>query len=253
MRRPAMTPDVPDPSGETAERGSLAAGELCTVPRQEGPGAFGPCINTVEHDQALDSERGLPTVRGFRTPSPSTRETTSDSSARISQPFVCLVGGGSTESVLKLLSPDSGFGGEQHFSVASTTMKPTADRSLGLESPPDEASRSDVTGELPCVGGFLLEKFAPRELEQGAPFEYRIEVTNSSQATVQSVVLVESLLSLIEVHSCSPKPQSTEAHGARWVLGPLWPGDTQVLHLVCVSRKRMRFRSHTSLSYSFES
>ncbi len=96
----------------------------------------------------------------------------------------------------------------------------------------------------------LVEKSAPEELHAGEEFEYEVRITNRSNLTVESVVVVESLLSLITIRECLPPSQTDEPHSARWNVGPLYPGKTSSRRLRCVARKNMRFRSHTALQYS---
>lgn len=103
---------------------------------------------------------------------------------------------------------------------------------------------------LGCSGGILVEKFGPVEVRPGARFSYRVELTNTSGRAIESIVLVESLLSLLEIESASPASQLREPHTGRWLLGPVQPDERIVVEIVCGARKKLRFRSHTLVSYS---
>lgn len=104
-----------------------------------------------------------------------------------------------------------------------------------------------------CVGAILVEKFAPEWVTPGENFEYELAVTNTSDRTVESIVLVESLLSVFQIEASVPSIHGDDPHMGRWVLGPLPPRRKQRIFVRCSTRKAQRFRSHTSFSCSIES
>lgn len=104
-----------------------------------------------------------------------------------------------------------------------------------------------------CVGALLVQKFAPERVTPDATFEYELVVTNAADRTVESLVLVESLLSVFSIEDSSPPTQGDDPHMGRWLLGPIGPQSKLTVRIRCSTRKTLRFRSHTSISYSVES
>jgi len=96
----------------------------------------------------------------------------------------------------------------------------------------------------------LVEKVAPDELLANRQFDYEIRLTNLSPLTIESIVIAESVVSLISISECSPPSQVEKEHTARWTIGPLYPNSTVHIRLRCLAREGMRFRSRTTVEYA---
>ena len=97
-----------------------------------------------------------------------------------------------------------------------------------------------------------IEKVAPETVEENETFTYEVRLTNASKTPVD-VTLSESLLSVFTIESFSPEALSSETHAARWMLGPIYPGHSETIRIRCRSKKRMHFRSHTTVAFAQES
>ena len=111
----------------------------------------------------------------------------------------------------------------------------------------------DQSQGLTSIGAILVEKLAPERVGPDSPFEYEVQLTNVADRTVPNVILVETVLSVLSIEDSHPPSQVSERHTGRWLLGPIHPKKTVTVRISCSARKRLRFRSHTSISYSQES
>ena len=111
---------------------------------------------------------------------------------------------------------------------------------------------NEVPRTKTCTTSALsIEKLAPRTVQADETFDYEVRVTNRSETPVD-VTLTEALMSTYRVLSTSPPSMSGNGHGGHWMIGPLYPGQSASVRLTCKARRRMHFRSHTSLSFSQE-
>jgi len=99
------------------------------------------------------------------------------------------------------------------------------------------------------AGALLVKKFGPKEVDRESRFSYTIRLTNTSECPVCSIVMVETLISLLEIESSEPESELSESSMGRWVLGPILPGEHREVVVCCLAKKRLRFRSDTVLSY----
>ena len=131
---------------------------------------------------------------------------------------------------------------------------------LAVRRPPSPAMYRQMSSYAPpfptsddleeVTAAILIQKRVPRDIRPGEPFEYVVRVTNQSDATVQSVVLVESLLSMLTIEGSSPASQLDEPHSGRWTLGPIMPSESVDVRIAVRGKQPVPFRSHTQFSYS---
>lgn len=88
--------------------------------------------------------------------------------------------------------------------------------------------RAIPTG-VKSTSAIYLEKAVPVEVLLGAPYEYKIMVTNLASYTLEEVVVTEQLGKGFSMKSSNPAASSAAGGNASWALGDLAAGQTKTI------------------------
>jgi uncharacterized repeat protein (TIGR01451 family) len=75
----------------------------------------------------------------------------------------------------------------------------------------------------------LVEKGMPGEVSVGAPFDYKLRVTNLSRLTLDNVMLTDTVGEGFEVISADPTYTDANGGKLRWAFAKLAPGETKTI------------------------
>jgi len=102
------------------------------------------------------------------------------------------------------------------------------------------------------TSALLLEKFAPREVVAGQPFDYDLRVTNLTGMSLSNVMVTDSLPPEFGFKSSDPKPQATGGPSGltAWVLGTLDPHESRTIHLTGSASSAGSIGSCASATYA---
>lgn len=90
------------------------------------------------------------------------------------------------------------------------------------------------------TSALLIEKMAPVEVRVGAPYEYRIKVTNISRNQLDNVTVRDALKGAFDLRTSDPKVASSTGGVATWTLGSLNPGEERIIRVTGAARSSGR-------------
>ncbi len=156
------------------------------------------------------------TARGTTTAAPS-----SGSTARVAK---------ATAGTSKSTTATTGLRGTMTPTAAkSTTQRSTDTRSRARDGFTWQGAAFPTGDE--STSAIYLDKGLPKEIQSGQEFAYKIEVTNLTDMSLESVRITERMPEGLAYVSATPKPASTAKGVVQWELGGLPPRSKQIIEI----------------------
>jgi len=100
------------------------------------------------------------------------------------------------------------------------------------------------------LGTLEIRKVAPDEVCADEPFTYEVRLANTTDRTLESITLVETLPDKFRISSAEPTPDVVQIYSCGWLLGSLRAGEQTVVRIQCTAKEGAPLHSETSVTYS---